>query len=239
MSEEISVASIPEESLVDDVRAVEPVSAEELAQGIIDGTNSGRTVDNGDDGHATETRQNAPETGRTDSRGNQIRAALKSQREQIFKDLGATEQEIREMLRNQRAQEMAKNDPEISVKAANEILKAREGQRVDRSQEIARDIATLREDGWTDEELQALAVDEGVLNDMRNGKTSRQAARAYEKAQRTTQRQQKRAVPTVKGGSSANVGDYNSYISGMSDAQFREFQERVHGIQSSGRPVKF
>lgn len=237
MSDEITVASIPEEALVDDVRAVEPVSAEELAQGILSGTD-GRTVADGDDGHAAERRQNTPETGRTDSRGNQIRAALKSQREQIFKDLGASEEEIREMLRNQRAQKMAEADPEISVKAANEILKARESQRVDRQQEIARDIATLKEDGWTDEELQALAVDEGVLEDMRNGKTLRQAARAYEKAQRTT-RQQKRAVPTVKGGSSASVGDYSNYISSMSDAQFREFQERVHGLQSSGRPVKF
>jgi hypothetical protein len=135
---------------------------------------------------------------------------------------------------------MNKADPEISIKAATEILKARENSVPDRHDEIARDIETLREDGWTDQELQALATDEGVLDAMRNGKTLRQAARAYEKAQRQpAAREQKRAVPTVRGAASAGDRDISGYIQDMSPEEFRKFQKRVHDMQMEGRSVRF
>lgn len=238
MENENMVASIPDEQLVDDTQAVESISAEELVQSL--NGDDGRTADeNGDGGHAERKPDGNSNAGR-DSKSSQIRAALRSQREQIFKDLGMTETEVRDLIRNHKAQEMNKADPEISIKAATEILKARENSVPDRHDEIARDIETLREDGWTDQELQALATDEGVLDAMRNGKTLRQAARAYEKAQRQpAAREQKRAVPTVRGAASAGDRDISDYIQDMSPEEFRKFQRRVHDMQMRGRSVRF
>ena len=228
------VDSVMEQIPVDDTRAADAVSAEELAQGVMNGI----TVDNdGDDGQPAQETQSR----KSEDKSNQIRAALRSQREQIFRDLGASEQEIRDMLRARRAEEMAKNDPEISVKAATEILKAREGTQADRSQEIANDIETLRQDGWTDDELQSLATNQTVLDAMREGKTLRQAVRIYERGQNApAQKQSKRAVPTVRGNSAAGSGnDFADMISDMDDRQFMEFQKRIHKSQMAGRDVRF
>lgn len=227
------VDSAMENLPVDDTQAAEAVSAEELAQGVMQGI----TVEN--DGDDSQPEQQAPNR-KGEDKSNQIRAALRSQREQIFKDLGASEQEIRDMLRARRAEEMAKADPEISVKAATEILKAREGTQADRTQEIANDIDTLRQDGWTDEELQNLATNQIVLDAMREGKTLRQAVRIYERGQKNPAQQNKRAVPTVRGTSASGSGnDFADMISDMDDKQFMEFQRRIHKSQMAGRDVRF
>ena len=228
------VDSAMENLPVDDTQAADAVSAEELAQGVLNGI----TVEN--DGDDSQTEQK-PQSHKGEDKSNQIRAALRSQREQIFKDLGASEQEIRDMLRTRRAEEMSKADPEISVKAATEILKAREGSQADRTQEIANDIETLRQDGWTDEELRELAANETILGAMREGKTLRQAVRVYERAQRQSGQQQgKRGVPAVRGTSASGSGnDFADMISDMDDKQFAEFQRRVHRSQMAGRDVRF
>jgi hypothetical protein len=235
MNEETMVASIPEEQLVDDTQAAEVISAEDLAASVMSGE---ETVEeeSGDDSQQPEEK---PRASKGEDRSSQIRAALKSQKEQIYRDLGMSEAEVRELIREHKAQEMAKSDPDISVKAAKEILKAREGTRADRTEEINADIETLRQDGWTDDELQELATDKTVINNMRNGMTLRQAARAYEKAARQQSTTRKRAVPTVRGATGSGSGDSMAdMIDSMTDSQFKAFRERVHKMRMEGKAVK-
>ena len=229
---ENTVDTLMNNIVIDDESPAEVVNAEDLAQE----TSEDETVKNdGDDSQPEEK----PEGRKTSDKSNQIRAALKSQRESIFRDLGMSEAEIREMIREKKAADMNKADPEISVKAAKEILRARESAQPDRQQEFADAIATLRDDGWDDDELNALVRDKDVLNDIRGGKTLRQAARAYEKRQNAPQsKERKRAVPTVRGASGGSGGDTNAdMIANMSDAEFRKYKERIHALQMQGKRV--
>lgn len=218
--------------VVDDGPQAEEVSAEELNSTLKDGE---QVENHGDD---SQPEQKAAEKPHSD-RSSQIRAALKSQRESIFRDLGMSEAEVRDLIREAKAAQMNKEDPDISVKAAKEILKARESAQPDRQKEFADAIATLRDDGWDDAELQALVTDKTVLEDIRGGKTLRQAARAYEKRQNAPAAPtRKRAVPTVRGSSGGAGGDTNAeMIANMSDAEFRQYKERIHALQMQGKYV--
>lgn len=232
MENENAVDILMDNITVDDGPQADTISAEDIAANL---NQEEETVDEntGDGGQPQEK-----ESSKIDNR---IRAALRSQRETIFtKELGMNEQEVRELIRSHKAAEMAKADPDISVKAANEILKAREqGGRQDRQQEFTEAIATLRDDGWDDEELTALVSDKRVLSDLQSGKTLRQAARAYEKRQSATT-ERKRAVPTVRGSAAGTGGDSTAeIIANMSDADFKKFRQNIERQRMQGRMISF
>ena len=94
----------------------------------------------------------------------------------------------------------------------------------------------LMEDGWTTEELQAMAADEDVLGALMQGETLGRAATAYLRrgAQRTAK---KRGVPTFRASATAemNTGDP---IAQMSDEEFAAFSRRAKEAALAGLKVR-
>ena len=94
----------------------------------------------------------------------------------------------------------------------------------------------LMEDGWTMEELQALAADEDVLGALMQGETLGRAATAY--LRRGAQRAgKKRGVPTFRAAATAemNPGDP---IAQMSDEEFAAFSRRAKEAALAGLKVR-
>lgn len=101
-------------------------------------------------------------------------------------------------------------------------------------------LKTLAEDGWTAEELLAFSSDEKAREDVtKNGKTVRQAARAYEKRLRegTGEKGAKRGVPTVKSASGAGTAGHDR-IAEMSDREFDEFFAKSMSDAMSGKKIR-
>lgn len=228
---EESFADMP----ADDAQGAEETSAEELAEGMMDAQETGGNA--GDDGQsADEGADPEPKDGR-ESRNSQIKAVLRSQREQIFREMGMSESEVRELVRTHKAEQMAKDDPENSVKAAREAAPENE-----RLESYKKGISTLLEDGWTKEELQAFSQDETVHENLSRGMTLRQAARVYltgnrEKG-RTESAKRRRAVPTTRQ-TAMGAAESGDMIASMTDAQFREFSKRAEAAMMAGRKVRF
>lgn len=103
-------------------------------------------------------------------------------------------------------------------------------------------IQSLYEDGWTPEELTELSRDAGVHEDLKNGKTVRQAARAYMRRQAEAAPAKpaaKKSVPTVRAASGAANKQHSSFIEEMTSAQFREFSRKAQEAMMSGKNVSF
>lgn len=101
-------------------------------------------------------------------------------------------------------------------------------------------LKTLAEDGWTAEELQAFSSDEKAREDVqKNGKTVRQAARAYEKRLREGggDKGVKRGVPTVRSASGAGASGHDR-IAEMSDREFDEFFAKSMSDAMSGKKIR-
>lgn len=101
-------------------------------------------------------------------------------------------------------------------------------------------LKTLAEDGWTAEELLAFSSDEKAREDVtKNGKTVRQAARAYEKRLREGggDKGAKRGVPTVRSASGAGTAGHDR-IAEMSDREFDEFFARSMSDAMSGKKIR-
>lgn len=101
-------------------------------------------------------------------------------------------------------------------------------------------LKTLAEDGWTAEELLAFSSDEKAREDVtKNGKTVRQAARAYEKRLRegTGEKGAKRGVPTVRSASGAGTAGHDR-IAEMSDREFDEFFAKSMSDAMSGKKIR-
>ena len=101
-------------------------------------------------------------------------------------------------------------------------------------------LKTLVEDGWTAEELMAFSSDEKAREDVtKNGKTVRQAARAYEKRLREGggDKGAKRGVPTVKSASGAGASGHDR-IAEMSDREFDEFFAKSMSDAMSGKKIR-
>lgn len=94
----------------------------------------------------------------------------------------------------------------------------------------------LMEDGWTTEELQAMAADEDVLGALMRGETLGRAATAYlrKSAQRAAK---KRGVPTFRAAATSemNTGDP---IAQMSDEEFAAFSRRAKEAALAGLKVR-
>ena len=109
-----------------------------------------------------------------------------------------------------------------------------------RKAEINAGINTLVEDGWTAEEILAFSQDAGAQEDIqKNGKTMRQAARAYERRLRSAgnadaKSASKRGVPTVKSASGDGPGGRDK-IAEMSDKEFDAFYRQAMADSLAGK----
>lgn len=139
-------------------------------------------------------------------------------------DAGALTESLlsEEPAEEQAQQEQQESEEDARVKALNDGL------------------TTLFEDGWTKEELLAFSKDAKAREDIqKNGKTLRQAARAYEKRLRegAAEKGGKRGVPTVRSASGAGAKGYDR-IADMSDREFDEFFAKSMSDAMSGKKIK-
>lgn len=109
---------------------------------------------------------------------------------------------------------------------------------------LSEGLNTLFEDGWTPEELMEFSQDAGVREDIqKNGKTVRQAARAYERrmreaAKQTETQSAKRGVPTVRTASTSGANEPNKYEE-MSDKEFEAFYKQAMSDSLAGKKRRF
>lgn len=229
----------------DDAQAAEEISAEELLENLTseDGAQTAVNEGDGDPGEqAAQAQATEQKQDENDKFSRRISAALKSQREQIFKDLGMSEADVRGMIRARQAEQMHKDDPEISPKAAQEILKLREQTRTTANTQVETykaDINSLIAEGWTRDELIAFTSDASVKDNLRDGMTVRQAAWAYLRGNGgQTQQSKKTAVPTVRTATASPPPDEDR-IANMSDKEFDAFRKRLHEALYEGKKVTF
>ena len=242
--ETTEVTEVAPQMSADDAQTVEEISAEELFANLT-GESGAQTAAEGDgDPGAQQTQEQAStqQQGENDKFSRRISAALRSQKEQIFRDMGMSESEVRELIRAHKAEQMHKEDPEISIKAAGEILKARESAAPaedPRATQMKAQIRTLMEDGWTSEMLQAFTTDKTVIENIEDGMTVRQAATAYlRRGQTQTATQNRKAVPTLRTATASPSPDEDR-IANMSDAEFDRFAKQAIDAAYSGKKVRF
>lgn len=250
MAEMDNTVAVPEENTgmeqpADDAQAAE-ISVEELVAQLTEEPGADEQVENsGDDGRDAQkepdSTQQEQETG--DRFGRRIASALKSQREQIFRDMGMPEAEVRELIRAHKAEQMAKDDPDISEKAARKILEAQEKAKAPepdpRVAELSGAMRDMLERGWTQEELTALVSDNAVREDIENGRTLWQAARAYERRQATATEAQskKRAVRTARQSAAGESPDID-LIKSIPDDKFDAFMDGLRKRAMRGERVR-
>ena len=238
--------AIATEAPADDAQAAE-ISAEELMGNLTGGAPSGEQAEiSGDGGQAVEAQQaeTQQQEAEGDKVGKRIAAALRQQRRTIFEQLGASEDEGRELIRASKAEKLSKEDPDISPKAARRIVEAEERHAGEDAQKqaITQGIQSLFEDGWTSDELRAFSMDATVREDIAAGRSVRQAATAYLRRGRSAQEQApagantRRGVPTLRSQATAPTRD-RSAIDDMTDAEFAEFSERAMEAAMSGKRV--
>lgn len=228
----------------DDAQAADEVSAEELIANLTGESDAQTAEQNGDGDRGAQQEQetgNSQQQVENDKFSRRISAALRSQKEQIYRELGMSENEVRELIRAHKAEQMHKDDPEISVKAAGEILKARESaapKENPRAAQMREQIRSLVEDGWTSDMLRAFTTDKTAIDNIEDGMTIRQAATAYLRRGQTHDTQNRRAVPTIRSATASAAPDEDR-IANMSDAEFDRFARSAMDAAYSGKKVTF
>lgn len=233
------------EQSADDAQAAE-ISVEELAAQLMDTQSADEQVENeGDDSQSEqtepETKQQEQET--SDKVGRRIASALKSQKEQIYRELGMSEAEVRELIRAHKAEQMAKEDPDISPKAARKILEAQEQATkpaVDpRVADLSAQMKDMLSKGYTVDEVKALVSDEAVREDIASGKNLWQAARAYERRQAAAPETQskKRAVRTARS-SAAGESPEIDLVKSIPDDKYDDFIAELRRRAMRGEKVR-
>lgn len=224
----------------DDAQAA--VTAEELMRNLTG--EEGQTVENDADDAQAAKKDEQAEQSKDDKFGRRMKAALANQKRQFYADLGASEEEIREMLRERKAQQLTKDNPKISPEAAKMIVeereKAQQAQPVHSgaNAEIVSAINSLIEDGWTREMLQAFVQDETVREQINEeGVSVRKAATSYLMRAGSTQTARKKSVPTMRTATAAGTVDANR-IEEMTDEEFEEFSRRARAAAAEGRKVR-
>lgn len=151
---------------------------------------------------------------------------------------------------------MADNEqttPEFDSGAAVDMLlteaQAEEPQQEQQEQEISPEEArknelraglnSLYEDDWTPEEIEEFSQDALVREDIqKNGKTVRQAARAYMRRQAQNQKSEakpaKHGVPTTRTASNSGA-DGRNQIETMSDKEFDAFYKQTIADSLAGK----
>ena len=99
-------------------------------------------------------------------------------------------------------------------------------------------VQTLLDDGWTPEELNAFAADETAQREMAEGKSIRQAARAFDLRQHAAQRARKKGVPTLRT-TAAGSERGGSMIEEMSDEEFARFSDAAYQALMQNKRVAF
>lgn len=234
------------EQPADDAQEADVITAEELAAMLMNGNGAEETAEDTGDGDQSAQEQVKGKDGQhyAAKKDNQIRAALKQQRKTIFEELGASEDTVRELIRAHRAAQITKEDPEITPKAAMKIVEAQEKAakpKEDKSlADMTAQVQSLLDDGWTTEELEAFAADDTAQEDMANGMSVRQAARAFDKRQHTAPtKAKKRGVPTLKTPAAGNGTKRGNLIEDMSDEDFARFSDNAYRALMDGKKVTF
>ena len=232
----------------DDAQAAEEISAEDLLGNLTENAGAQTAVNEGDGdpgAQAEPVQETQQEQDTNDKFSRRISAALRSQKEEIFRGLGMSETEVRELIRAHKAEQMHKDDPEISPKAAQEILKLREqtqAQTNPQVEEYKAGINSLIQDGWTRDMLVAFTSDAAVRENLESGMTIRQAATAYMFSQHAqpaaTQTVTKKAVPTVRT-ATASAPPNEDRFAEMSDKDFDAFAKRARDAAIAGKKVTF
>ena len=250
MAEMDTTVAMPEgnagmEQPADDAQAAD-ISVEELVAQLTQEPGADEQVENGgDDGQnaqqTTESQQQEQETG--DKFGRRIASALKSQKEQIYRELGMSEAEVRELIRAHKAEQMAKDDPDISPKAARKIIEAQEkaaqSAQDPRVAELSAQMKDMLTKGYTADEVKALVSDEAVREDIANGKNLWQAARAYERRQGAAQEPttKKRAVRTARSSAAGNAPEVD-LIKSIPDDKYDDFMADLRARAMRGEKVR-
>lgn len=227
----------------DDAQAEGILSFEDLAANLVgDGAAATETAVNAGDGDpATEQETNEAKPAAQDTKSNQIRAALRSQREQIFRDLGMSENEIRELVRAKKAEAMSAADPEISPKAAMKIIEAQEAARGGISANEANQfIQQLVADGWSREELNAFVSDSTVRQRLDSGENMRRVATEFLRGRgaKAQQAPGRRSVPITKS-ATTSVLDEGNRVANMSDDEYDRFSRNIDEALMAGRTISF
>lgn len=233
----------------DDAQAAEEISAEDLLGNLTESGSAQTAVNEGDGDPGAQTepaQEDKQEQDANDKFSRRISAALRSQKEQIFREFGMSETEVRELIRAHRAEQMHKEDPEISPKAAQEILKLREQTQANANpqvEEYKAGINTLIQDGWTRDMLVAFTSDAAVKENLAGGMTLRQAATAYMFSRNAKQAEpptptKRAAVPTVRTATASAPPDEDRFAE-MSDKDFDAFVKRAREAAYAGKKVTF
>lgn len=226
----------------DDAQAEDTMSFEDLAASLTEPSTSAETADNtGDSDPANEQAAEQTKPAGQDTKSNQIRAALRSQREQIFRDLGMSENEIRELVRAKKAEAMSAADPDISPKAAMKIIEAQEAARGGISDDDARAfVRQLADDGWSREELNAFVNDDAVRRRLDSGENMRRVATEFLRGRnaKAQQAQGRRSVPITRSASTSVLGEENR-LANMSDEEYEKYSKRIDQALMEGRRISF
>lgn len=238
----------------DDAQESNEIGLDDLMDNLTGASETEETAEQTGDS-APETQEQKPD-GDKDKFSRRIASALANQRKGFQKELDfsakvrgvsgdMTEDEIAEALRSYQASKIAKGDADISEKAARKIVEEREkaaaGQAGNREAEIISTLNSLREDGWTMEELRAFSSDEQTQRDVNSGMSIRKAAKAYlqrEAAPKEVAPSKRRSVPTAKTAGAGNVPEENK-IENMTDAEFARFSDRAQEMMMEGKRVRF
>ena len=238
--------NMPAEQPADDAQAAE-VTAEALMASLL---GESETAENtGDGGLTANEEQKEHQQEKDDKFSRRMKAALTNQRRQIYAELGGSEDEIREILREHRAAKLTKENPKISPEAAQIIVEEREKAKPQAHE--GPDAATIAavqsliDEGWTREELSAFVKDEIAMEQINvDGVSIRRAAmdffRRYKnagEAKHEIEAEKRRGVPTFRSVSTAQTQGRNA-IEEMSDEEFKRFSKRMEEEALSGRKIR-
>lgn len=241
--------------LADDAQEAEEISVSDII-GTLSEETSETAESEGDGAPETQAEEEEQTDGEKAKFQQRIKSALASQAAKFRPDVtlaanlrsiagDMTDAEIAEALREHQARRMHESDPEISEKAAKEIIKTREAAKAgggddERQTALAQQVKAMQEDGWTTEELAALAKDDLVRRALNEeGKSLRRAAKEYLQRQSAgRQTEKKKGVPTSRTAGAGTVRGDNP-IEDMTDEEFARFQKRVEAAAMAGKRVRF
>ena len=102
---------------------------------------------------------------------------------------------------------------------------------------IRQGLGELFEDGWTAGEMAAMTEDEGVRQDIANGRSVARAACGYLKRMLATAAARKGTVPIART-TAAGTTRRGSAIEQMSDREFAAFSKRAQEAMMAGKKVR-
>lgn len=114
-------------------------------------------------------------------------------------------------------------------------------EKVDSRKAIERGIRELSDDGWTEDDFNALIKDDKVRADIQAGKDFMRVVAAFERRRNAAKPEEgepaaKKSVPTVRNASTAGMRNSNR-IAEMTDKEFDEFSKRARAAVMSGKMV--